>query len=55
MEDKCKYCKKEMVGNPQYILRVLTSTGYKDFDFCDKKCLMEFLNRKNFLQKLFKQ
>jgi hypothetical protein len=48
--DKCYYCKKKYDWNPPFILRVLSSVGYTDIDFCSKECLKEYLNKKSFFE-----
>jgi len=50
---KCKYCKKIIEGNSRAILKILTSLGYEDYDFCSEECLKNYINKPTFFEKLF--
>lgn len=48
MTDKaiCRGCKKEIVGNPKFVLKVMTMCGYEDLDFHDRKCFLTYAKKK---------
>lgn len=47
MEDKCYYCKEEILGNPKVILKILTMCGYDDLSFDSIKCFLKYIIRKH--------
>ena len=44
---RCGNCGKNTDSlNPPFVLRPLTSLGYKDVDFCTKDCFKEYVKKK---------
>jgi len=43
---KCAYCKNKFDWNPKIILRILTSLGYQDDEFCSISCFIEYIVKK---------
>ncbi len=57
--DKCAFCKKEIQGNPKFVIRYIqlkrtTMLGYTDLDFCSLDCFLNYIfekHRKKFEKK----
>jgi len=50
---ECTFCKEEIEGNPQVILKILTTIGYEEKQFCTKKCYKEFVNKVSLFKRIF--
>lgn len=50
---KCRYCKKEIKGNPKYVLQEISMMGYTDLDFDSLICFLKFIMKK-YRKKLWK-
>lgn len=48
---KCRYCKEEIQGNPRFIIKKSSMTGYDEVLLCTQKCFLMYLKEKYNLEK----
>jgi hypothetical protein len=49
------HAKKEIERNTPIYIKHITQIGYQEAPFCCRKCLMDELNKKGFIEKIIKR
>lgn len=45
--DNCVYCKEKIIKNPRFVLMEATMLGYQKYNFCELKCLLDYIFKKH--------